>query len=530
MNKKVITTLVLSSMVASALSMNAGAASDKQVLKNETGHVHNVVGKLGKVSGATADERALKALDKVKGDFGYAQANGHFKVTKSHKDDNGVSHTKLARVIDGIPVFGGEMIVHEKDGNVQGVTGSYKDLAPTAKKASLSSAEAIKKAVASTGFTGELTEEAQAKLVFVPKADKAVLSYEVSVRYMDETPGNWSIFVNAVDGSIVDSFNRVEYANHTLVKAKPGGGTTPTTGTAAVGTGTGVLGDTKTSLNTMLSNGTYYLQDKTKATSVQTYDYANSTSSKTLMSDIDNVWDTSVQRAGVDAHYYAGKVYDYYFNEHNRNSYNNNGATLVSGVHYSRSYNNAFWNGSQMTYGDGDGVTFIALSGAYDVVAHELTHAVTEYTSGLVYQNQSGALNESWSDAMAAVMDSDDWLIGEDVYTPGKAGDALRSMSNPSAYGDPEHMNQFVNTTSDNGGVHTNSGIPNKAFYNFATAIGSRSIAGKVWYTASRDYMTSSTNFSGARAATLQAVAALYGTSSSYYTALQTAWSNVGVN
>ncbi|MGZ4032488.1 MAG: M4 family metallopeptidase, partial [Tumebacillaceae bacterium] len=93
----------------------------------------------------------------------------------------------------------------------------------------------------------------------------------------------------------------------------------------------------------------------------------------------------------------------------------------------------------------------------------------------------------------------------------------------------PANMSGYVNTTSDNGGVHTNSGIPNKAFYNFATAIGSRTIAGKVWYTASRDYMTSSTNFSGARAATLSAVAALYGTGSSYYSALQTAWSNVGI-
>ena len=130
---------------------------------------------------------------------------------------------------------------------------------------------------------------------------------------------------------------------------------------------------------------------------------------------------------------------------------------------------------------------------------------------------------------MASVMDSGDWLIGEDVYTPGTPGDALRSMSSPSTYGDPENMSQYVVTTSDNGGVHTNSGIPNKAFYNFATSIGSRTIAGKVWYTASRDYMTSSTNFSGARAATLQAVAALYGSGSSYYSALQTAWSNVGV-
>ena len=513
MNKKLITTLVLSAVAASAFSMSAGAANDKQVLKNEQGEVHNVVGKLGKVSGATAEERALNALDKVKADFGFAKAAGSFKVLKSAKDENGVAHTKLDRVIDGIPVVGQEFIVHELAGDVQGVTGSFKDLKASAKKAELSADDAVLKAVAHTGFTGALSESAKAELVYVPSGDQAVLSYKTTVRYLADAPGNWTIFVNAVDGSIVDAINEIEFAT---------------------GTGIGVFGDTK-SLNTTLKSGTYYLEDQTKAMystnagTINTYTFNNRTSSQYYMTDADNNYNATNQRAGVDAHYYAGKVYDYYYTQLGRNSYDNAGKTIISGVNYSRNYNNAFWSGNQMVYGDGDGVVFTSLSGSYDVIAHELTHAVTEYTSNLVYQNQSGALNESWSDAMAAVMDGDDWLIGEDVYTPGTPGDALRSMSNPSAYGDPEHMNQYVNTTSDNGGVHTNSGIPNKAFYNFATSIGSRAIAGKIWYTASRDYMTSTTNFSGARAATLQAAAALYGTSSSYYTALQNAWSAVGV-
>ncbi|MGB8955349.1 MAG: M4 family metallopeptidase, partial [Tumebacillaceae bacterium] len=267
---------------------------------------------------------------------------------------------------------------------------------------------------------------------------------------------------------------------------------------------------------------------QTSGNNIVTKNYNNGTRMSDF-TDSDNNWDASAQRAGVDAHYYAGIVYDYYYSQLGRNSYDNAGHEMLSGVHYGSNYNNAFWDGRQMVYGDGDGTTFISLSGGLDVVAHELTHAVTETTSGLVYRDQSGALNESWSDAMASVMDSGDWLIGEDVYTPGKQGDALRSMSNPNAYGDPENMSQYVNTTSDNGGVHTNSGIPNKAFYNFASAVNSRTIAGKVWYTASRDYMTSSTNFSGARAATLQAAAALYGANSTVYTDLQNAWSAVGV-
>ncbi|ARU60628.1 bacillolysin [Tumebacillus avium] len=511
MNKKLIATLVLSSVAASVFAVNAGASAEKNVMKDETGKVHTVAGKLGKVSGATAEERALNALDKVKGDYGFGKANGNFKYMNAHKDENGTTHTKLNQTINGIEVFGLQMIVHEANGDVEGVTGDFKALKADAATASISDAAAVKAAVAKTGFTGDLSRPSQAELMYFPQGDKAALAYKVNVNYIAEAPGNWTVFVSAVDGSILEAVNHVHSA-----------------------TGVGVRGDTK-SINTTYKNGTYYMEDRTKymysqkGSTINTYTFNNGTSSQYYMTDADNTWNASTQRAAVDAHYYAGKVYDYYYNSLGRNSYDGNGHAIISGVRYSSRYNNAFWEGTQMVYGDGDGSTFIALSGAYDVVAHELTHAVTEYTSGLVYSYQSGALNESWSDAMASVMDSNDWLIGEDVYTPGISGDALRSMSNPAAEGQPAHMNQYVNTSSDNGGVHTNSGIPNKAFYNFATSIGSRSIAGKIWYTASRDYMTSSTNFSGARAATLSACAALYGSGSSYYTSLKNAWSAVGV-
>ncbi|MCX7569648.1 M4 family metallopeptidase [Tumebacillus sp. DT12] len=514
MNKKLVATLVLSSLAASAFAFNAGAANDKQVLKDEQGNVHNVVGKLGKLSGKTAEERAMNALDSVKGEFGYAKAAGNFKVKKSSTDDQGITHTKLDQTINGLKVFGSEAIVHEANGELQGVTADFKALTANTDKASLASQDAIAKAVAHTGFTGELSEAAQSELLYFPQDGQAKLAYKIGVRYLGaDEAGNWQIFVDAVSGDILDAINKIEHV---------------------VGTGTGVLGDTK-SINTTLRNGLYYLEDQTKymytqkGSTIKTNDFRNGTGTQTLMSDSDNVWNTTSQRAGVDAHYYAGKVYDYYYNTLGRNSYDGLGRTIISGVHYSTNYNNAFWNGTQMTYGDGDGTTFRPLSGALDVVAHELTHAVTDYSADLVYSYQSGALNESWSDAMASVIDSNDWLIGEDVYTPNTAGDALRSMSDPNAYGDPDHMSEYVNTSSDNGGVHTNSGIPNKAFYNFATAIGSRDVAGKVWYRALTSYMTSSTNFSGARSATLQACAALYGSNSSYYTALQNAWTAVGI-
>jgi bacillolysin len=181
-----------------------------------------------------------------------------------------------------------------------------------------------------------------------------------------------------------------------------------------------------------------------------------------------------------------------------------------------------------MVYGDGDGSTFIPLSGALDVVAHELTHAVTERTAGLQYSNQSGALNESISDTFGYFLDPADYLVGEDVYTPGVSGDALRSMSNPEAYGQPSTMSGYVNTTSDNGGVHTNSGIPNKAAYYTIQSIG-KAKAEQIYYRELTVYMTPTTNFSNDRASLLQAAADLYGSGSTTYNAVKSAWDQVGV-
>jgi len=176
------------------------------------------------------------------------------------------------------------------------------------------------------------------------------------------------------------------------------------------------------------------------------------------------------------AHNYAGNVYDFYKNVFGRDSYDNAGATLKASAHFSTSYNNAYWNGSQMVYGDGDGTQFIALSRDLDVDAHELTHAVTERTAGLVYSNESGALNEATSDILgnsceaysenAGTPNANTWKVGEDIYTPNTAGDALRYMNNPTQDGySKDYYPERITGTSDNGGVHGNSGIANLAYY-----------------------------------------------------------------
>lgn len=217
----------------------------------------------------------------------------------------------------------------------------------------------------------------------------------------------------------------------------------------------------------------------------------------------------------------TGATYDYYRATFGRDSYDNAGAALISTVHYQTNYQNAFWNGSQMVYGDG----FAAL----DVTGHELTHAVTEKTAALQYHDQTGALNEATSDIFGEMVErfargSNDWLIGEDLPIG-----AIRSMSNPGQYGQPADLAHYVVTCSDNGGVHTNSGIINKAFYNMAQSIGPDA-AQRAYYRALTTYFNATTGFEDARAAVIQAAADLYGSGSSQVVGVTNAFNAVGLD
>jgi len=198
-----------------------------------------------------------------------------------------------------------------------------------------------------------------------------------------------------------------------------------------------------------------------------------------------------------------GVTYDFFWDVLRRNSIDDQGMPLNGHVHYGNKYNNAFWDGQRMIFGDGDGVLFNRFTISLDIMGHELTHGVTEKEAQLIYQDQSGALNESVSDVYGSLVKQykngkqaageADWLIGEGIWANPDRGKALRSMKDPgSAFnGDtqPGHMNDYVNTIDDNGGVHINSGIPNKAFYLAATEMGgyAGSKAGPIWYAALRD-------------------------------------------
>lgn len=251
----------------------------------------------------------------------------------------------------------------------------------------------------------------------------------------------------------------------------------------------------------------------------------------------------------VDRAYdYAGSVYDLYFKEFDRDSLDGLGMALKATVHHRRKYNNAFWDGEQMAYGDGDGQifrTFIELS----VVAHEMSHGVVQFSGGLAYQGQSGALNESFSDVFGAIVsqyaqeqsvDEAHWLIGKDILGPDIDGVALRSMIAPgTAYSDavlgqdpqPFHMDFYVDTTSDNGGVHINSGIPNHAFYLYCQYMGGNSWAapGQIWYHALQRLNNPMATFHDWASQTLDSAMTLYGIGAKEVLMLRRAWKLVGI-
>lgn len=501
-------------------------------------------------SWSTVSDKALpNFLSKA---YGLKETTELSEIT-TQKSGNMV-HSRLQQSVKGIEVEGGDIIVHRTlSGEINGVSGTLRNIVAD-ESYSISAAEAVKIAIRITGrdkayswlnedeenllksVTGNLnaTYKPTAKLVYAPiNGDfnaEYRLSWKTVLQIGGDSPARMIVYVDAKNGNIINSFNSI----HT---------------TAATGTGASLYSGS-VSVGTDLVSSTYYLRDLNRK--VETYNMANKTTytTATIFTDADNVWNTTVQKAGVDAHYGASWTYDFYKNTQGRNSFDNAGAKIKSYVHYSTKYNNAYWNGTVMTYGDGDGSTFTPLV-TLDVAGHEITHAVTERSANLAYQNESGALNEAWSDIFGTAIEfyakgtAANWLIGEDCYTPATSGDALRYMNNPNAGQQPDTYQgtYWYTGTGDNGGVHYNSGVANFWFYLLSvggsgtndkstsysvTGIGITKAA-RIAYVALTSYMTSSTNYAGARTATLNAASQLYGASSAEYTAVDNAWAAVGV-
>lgn len=453
-------------------------------------------------------------------------------------DEVKYSHVKFQQTVDNIPVWGGEAIVHLKgDNSLFTVTDALMADISVNTQPNFSEKEIYGMAMRMFERSLFITEDPKIDLWIFRGEDRDHLAYRVQFKQLDGTANTSMpvIFIDAQTGEKVWQYDNLQTAS----------GTSLYSGTVTI--------------NTSNVGSTYYMEDLTRK--IGTFDNRNTTGSTYRFTDTDNTWNSTSQKAGVDAHYGAGKVYDYFKNTHGRTGIDGSGGPgyytaaanssvglISSKVHYGSNYNNAFWNGSYMTYGDGDGSTFSPLV-TMDICGHEMTHGITERTAGLVYANQSGALNESVSDIFGAMVEryadgnvtsANTWKIGEDAYTPGTSGDALRNMSNTHSSGDPDHYSERYTGTADGGGVHTNSGIPNYAFYLLSqggthhlggsmTGIGPDKAA-RIWYKALTTYMTSNSTFAGARTATLNAASSIYGSGSTEYSRVAQSWTLVGVN
>jgi Zn-dependent metalloprotease len=267
----------------------------------------------------------------------------------------------------------------------------------------------------------------------------------------------------------------------------------------------------------------------------------------------------SVRREGDDptgdpavdeAYEGLGATFALYSEVYGRNSIDGTGLPLDATVHYGDLYDNAFWDGERMVFGDGDGEIFTRFTASLSVIGHELAHGVTQYTAGLVYRDQSGALNESISDVFGALVEQHSrgqsiteasWLIGEGIFTADVEGSALRSLRAPgTAYDDdvlgkdpqPAHFDDYIQTDEDGGGVHLNSGIPNRAFYLVAESLGGNAWerAGQIWYDAiDGPTLTARADFAQFATATLAAAAQRYGSASTEVAAVTEGWAGVGI-
>jgi vibriolysin len=448
-----------------------------------------------------AEGRGLQQLKAQRPDF--LAGAGELSTHRMLKDERGLSHERVTQSLKGVPVFGAQAILHlGADGSVESITDRLARNLRVSTTPKLRAADATQIAIGHVGGSMGLMGMPKAELVILPESGSARLTYHVQLETVtaEGEPSRPNLFIDAETGELVQEFDN---------------------------------------LQTSRNRKTYTAKNRTTLPGTL------------LRSEGQAPVSDAVANA---AHDNAGFTYDFYFSKFGRDSYDGAGGTLTSSVHYSRNYVNAYWDGTQMVYGDGDGSQSSALT-VLDVVAHELTHAVTNTSSNLTYSNESGALNEAMSDIFGASVESfrdgavsaNTWKVGEECWTPGTAGDALRYMNDPALAGDYDYYPTRYTGTSDNGGVHWNSGIANLAFKLMVTggthprgktsnavpaldanAYTSIQKGAAIFYRANTVYLTPGSTFSEARGATAQAASDLYGSAAA--NAVNEAWTAVGVS
>lgn len=476
-------------------------------------------------------------------------ANYGFQLQSSEPDGLGWQHKRYQLTINGIPVTNGQFVTHLQAGRVVKFNGYLFTGLQFNTTPAINETDALQKALENIGAIRykwqEASEEAFIKMesgdanaTFYPKGELAIvqvgdnsstdfrLTWKFDV-YAQEPMSRYYIYVDAESGTVVKKESRICNAN--------------TNGTAVtVYRGSrAIVADSY--------NGAYRLKETTRGLGVHTYNLQKSTNygGAVEFTDADNVWNNvnaNLDQYAGDAHWGAEMTYDFY-QSMGRNSIDNAGYALNLYVHYSTNYLNAFWDGTRMTFGDGSsGYTPLT---SLDITGHEISHGLDEKTANLTYQDESGALNESFSDIFGTAVEwyadstVGNWLIGEDI------GSAFRSMSNPNSTGDPDtyHGTNWYTGTADNGGVHTNSNVQNHWYYRLSqggsgtndignaynvTAIG-RNKATKIAWRDMVYYLTSSADYADSRFYSIQAANDLYGACSQEAISTTNAWYAVGV-
>ena len=482
-------------------------------------------------------------------------ADDAYAVTDTIASKNGESHVRFTRSYDNLPVLGGDFVVH--------LTAADKtnglSLAQT-KTIKASTTPGIKKAQAAQKARGEFTgkdigKAGDPRLVIDARKGEPVLAWKTTVTGMQadgQTPSRQIIVTDANTGTVRSATETITTPIRVGQVTKQGSAKPQPNGVAATGSGRGIFVGNVT-LNTTGSGSSYSMVDTTHGSN-RTCDLQNRTATCTTFTDADNAWGNGTQSdrasAGVDAHYGAAKTFDYFKLTFGRNGIFNNGAGVPSRVHYGNNYVNAYWDGSQMTYGDGTNNQNPLV--ALDVAGHEMTHGVTENTANLNYSGDAGGLNESTSDIFGTMVeffannpsDTPDFLIGEKININGN-GTPLRYMDDPSKDGVSYKCWSTAVPSSD---PHYSSGVGNHFFFLLANGSGQsaygnsptcngstvtgigRDKAAAIWFATLNQYMTSTETYAKARLDTVSAATDLYGASSAEVQATKAAWSAVSVN
>ena len=481
--------------------------------------------------GRTIEERVLSFLDQNQDAIAPRMGAGTFQIRSVVSDHHGKKHVRLQQMAYGIPVDGGELVLHLADDETLATIDAHAlplPGEPSAPAILISKEEARSIALSTIGTPGAVASN---DLLLVSENGALHPVYRLLIDAHSSGPHALQIDIHATTGAVRKSVDILQ---------------------TVAGTGIGVFG-AKRDINVAQSGTNFQLIDRTRGSEIDTYSAEQGTSlpGKLITSSQKDVWDTTAPAgagAAVDAHYFAGIVYDYYKAHHGRKGIDGNDGAMISTVHYSVQYDNAFWSpaAKQMGYGDG-GVDLKPLPAALDVIAHEFTHGVTQATAKLTYQDATGALNESVSDIFAAFIehtfqanDSNNFLIGELI---GKNG-PLRNMIHPASeelqYPQPDHMQVYFETKQDNGGIHINSGIPNNAMA-LMTIGGTNDVSKvqlprgigwekseKIWYHALTNFFMSTDDFETAAQKTISAAEDL-GLAETDRNVVECAWIAVGV-